>query len=322
MTYYLSDGTTNGISGHFLFPIMCPQSLSSKECPLYNQDKNTILIKYICCNQFDINKIYNNLLEKIKDKLNNKVYELYKNNANIGKGILIRHNNILDILLSIIGNNKLLLDDENNFIPCDLLDIDKYLSCYNNVVLNNINDAYDKHYKKYNESDKYKSKYSSVEKYLERVLIYYKSPYRIEMIEFFKNLKLELSKLLINNMIIEDNFKNLRDLEVLTFDEFNKMEPICINGKISNIAQTNYTNYSDISNDLHKDINILLKKVSDDNFIKNIIYKFSVNYDSRLELLFRKYNINCKSDIDVKKGGYFNKYLKYKNKYLNYKNYY
>lgn len=323
--YYLSDGHTNGINGRFLLPFMCPQSLNSKECPLNIYNNNTNLIKYNCCNHIDVNKINNQLIENVKNYMNENIYDLYKKYNYMGlSSFIIRFSNILDLIISILGNAKLTyVDIDNNekmYMPYFINNINKYILYDDDINLknDNENDIYNKIYNKYSTlSDYDKSKYGSVENYLLRKLISYKSPYRIEIIKFMKKFKLELSKLLENNINIVDKLIDIKTLPILTFEEFNIQEPICTNNKPSEIAEKNYANYSNISNSLHSNILNLLQTIPNDNFIKDYIIKFNYGSSTNLYNLFSNYKIKCS---DKQEGGYYNKYLKYKYKYINNKN--
>lgn len=357
--YYLSDGKTNGIRGDFLFPFMCYQNPNNIDCPRYDEISKTPsrLIKYQYCKNIDLSKENTKIINSL-NKSNAGLNEFYRKNTDVGLGsFLSRLENLLDLIIGIIGNSKLDKYDvnltEKEFIPYieDVNDnLEKFIKLYN-----------DNHYKLSDAGyytywyDKYwKNKDDSQKKYILRKfknkLVSFPSEYRQKIIKLMIVLKKELLNLLNTNIIILDNYKNLYDLNTISVNDFNEKIKICLNGSINSNMEINYELYKKISDQFY--INVIdLMKTKKNEFL-NSLFTFPLCKSNNLnQAITKKWHSNCSNKEYIKskkinspitkrkredevlplskkqkeisenniEGGYYAKYIKYKYKYLSLK---
>lgn len=354
--YYMSDGATNGVRVNALLPFMCfneyvegkPQSEYSNSCPF---SKNTygLLYKYVSCNNINFNNLNNlitsscNFIEPEKKELIFKEHYYQKIAYSIGGGpysFLPRIQNILDFIICISSHKISTIDnlsDQRLYLPIFNLknEIEKY---YENAKQSNeqAKKFYDRFRKLSNppvrtEWEDTIMKMNKDEKiFNQQIIDSVPTCYRYNLLKILKKLhEITRINILSNLEFIEVN----GNINLINYVEFNKMIRICESSKIPDYTNENYEIYKLISAKMFNIFSIKKQSISEISY--NNISLLSFCIENNLDQNISAFNATCDYEAFIEgekqnieniepspskrkrvKGGYYEKYLKYKKMYL------
>lgn len=320
--YYLSDGQTNNFRAGMLLPFICINDKNQSLCPYSESYPDNTLFKYNIIQNINMLLVRRSIHEKIHSAFFESagmfLSNLYAFKHMGVMSVLPRLENLLDFFIAICSDRII---QEVGTYP-----IKQYRPYYNKEHPDPYN------YELYSEAG-YGENIHFMDEY---------DTYRKEILEFLNKCYKNFSKF----CIFENEFINM-ELTTISKNEFNNLDlvRICSDHEIDVSKIDNISNYVLISKKLHEMMcPIMTIHENREDFFNKYNYvpeskrdRFINDYSNFITFFNKIYNYKKKPNINVnvpylenqmkiwdakcqRKGGYYDKYMKYKNKYINLKN--
>ena len=264
ITFYMSNGKTNGYRGNLLLPFLCIKSDDKYDsCPISDIKQNMygLVYKLIGCDNINIHIIN----EKLKVNAINIINEKQKKNeVNIlydeierlttfsrvqGSGVITVLQRITDFAILLLNlANKKIISLNKKFIDTDNI----------NDIINNIDTIDERLFVPYSNIDKSIIQFNqdSIQNFIQKPV----NEIELNQIQNINKLPLIFRKLLVHKLhnlskYIIDNKKftieyvNIKfsQLKKVSYNEFNNVLQICVNNQLRQEYKDNYIKFNEIS---------------------------------------------------------------------------